>query len=184
MDWSANEGLYSRFKLWKQQCELFFTGPLVKIEEKIQCKYLLYWSGARGIDLFNSWDLSEDEQKLLESYWKGFENAVKPQSNELMSAWELHELKLGDMSIEEFITKIRIHIKEANYPSTQHERFLRDHFVFGINSSKVGKECLKEGNTLTFNRAKELAKAEESAESQLKIMSQGDVHTINKQKTR
>ena len=93
-----------------------------------------------------------------------------------MSAWELHELKQGDMSIEEFITKIRIHIREANYPGAQHEQFLRDHFVFGINSTTVRKECLKEGNTLTFNRAKDLAKAEEAAKSQLKIMGQGDVH--------
>ena len=50
-------------------------------------------------------------------------------------------------------------------PSAQHERFLRDHFVFSINSTRVRKECLKEGNTLTFNHAKDLAKAEEAAES-------------------
>ena len=42
------------------------------------------------------------------------------------------------------------------------------------------KEYLKEGNTLTFNRAKELAKSEESAERQMRIMSQGEVHTIHK----
>ena len=51
MDWSAKEGLYSRYKLWKQQCEILFTGPLIKVEEKIQCKYLLYWSGERGLEL-------------------------------------------------------------------------------------------------------------------------------------
>ncbi|KXJ08987.1 hypothetical protein AC249_AIPGENE17533 [Exaiptasia diaphana] len=180
MDWSSNEGLYSRYKLWKQQCELLFTGPLVKVEEKIQCKYLMYWAGERGLELFNSWGLSADAEKSLKSYWTNFENALKPQSNELMSAWELHELKQGTMSIEEFITKIRNHIKEANYPADLHERFLRDHFVFGINSSRVRKECLKEGNSLTFNRAKDLAKSEESAERQLKIMGQGEVHTIRK----
>lgn len=99
-----------------------------------------------------------------------------------MSAWELYNTKQGDMSTEEFISKIRILIKEANYPSDLQERFLRDYFVFGVNSSRVRKECLKEGNSLTFNRAKELAKTEESAESQLKIMSKGDVHAIHKQR--
>ena len=153
---------------------------MIKVEEKIQCKYLLYCSGERGLELFNSWGLPTDEEKHLTSYWTGFENAVNPQSNELMSAWELHELKQRAMSIEEFITKIRIHLKEANYPTGLHDRFLCDHFVFGINSSRVRKECLKEGNTLTFNRAKELAKSEESAERQMRIMSQGEVHTIHK----
>ena len=68
MDWSVGEGLYSCFKLWKQQCELLFSGPLVKLEEAIQCKYLLYRSGERGLELFNSWDLLEDEQKVLRKY--------------------------------------------------------------------------------------------------------------------
>ena len=111
------------------KCEILFTGPLIKVEGKIQCKYLLYWSGERRLELFNRWGLTTDEGKHLASYWTGFENAVKPQSNELMSAWELHELKQGAMSIEEFITKIRIHLKEANYPAGLHDRFLRDHFV-------------------------------------------------------
>ena len=67
MDWSTDEGLYNRYKIWKQQCELLFTGPLVKLEEVVKCKYLLYWSDQRGLELFNSWDLSEDEQKVLET---------------------------------------------------------------------------------------------------------------------
>ena len=69
MDWSIREGLYNRFKLWKQQCELLFSGPLVKLEEPIQCNYLLYWPGERSLELFNSWDLSEDEQKILRERW-------------------------------------------------------------------------------------------------------------------
>ena len=73
----------------------WFTGPLIQVEENIQCKYHLYWSGDRGLELFNSWCLTTDDEKHLASYWTGFENAVKPQSNELMSAWDLHGLKQG-----------------------------------------------------------------------------------------
>ncbi|KAK3730922.1 hypothetical protein QZH41_000551 [Actinostola sp. cb2023] len=46
----------------------------------------------RGIELFNSWDLQEDDQKKLKYYWEGFESAVKPHSNELMATWELYNL--------------------------------------------------------------------------------------------
>ena len=62
------------------------------------------------------------------------------------------------MSIEEFITKIRIHIREVNCISAEYERFLRDHFVFGTNSTRVRKECLKERNTLTLIVQKTLPK--------------------------
>ena len=168
MDWSVGEGLYNRFKLWKQQCELLFSGPLVKLKEPIQCKYLLYWSGERGLELFNSWDLSEDEQKVLRNYFDRFENFVKRHSNELIAAWELYNIKQATLSLEEFIAELLI--KEENYPTAHHERFLRDFLVFGMNSQRVRKECLKEGNSLTFQKTKDLSKAEESLDTQLKLM--------------
>ena len=160
MDWSTDENLYSRFKMWKQRCELLFTGPMAKIDEEIQCKHLLYWAGEHGLELFNSWGLSADEQKKLENYWTKFENYVKPHSNELIAAWELHNLRQGTLSLEEFIAKLRILVKEANYPSEHHDRFLRDFLVLGMNSDHVRKECFKEGNALTFSKAREMAEAD------------------------
>ena len=164
---------------------MLFSGPLVKLEEPIQCKYLLYWSGERGLELFNSWDLSEDEQKILRNYFDRFENFVKPHSNELIAAWELYNIKQTTLSLEEFIAKLRLLIKEPNYPTAHHERFLRDFLVFGMNSQRVRKECLKEGDSLTFQKAKDLAKAEESADTQLKLMNKTtEVDTVKKHSTR
>ena len=76
-------------------------------------------------------------------------------------------------------------MKEANYPIAHHERFLRDFLVFGMNSQRVRKECLKEGNSLTFQKAKDVAKAEESADTQLKLMKKTtEVNTVKKPLTR
>ena len=183
MDWSTDDNLYSRFKMWKQRCELLFTGPMAKMEEEIQCKHLLYWSGEHGIELFNSWGLSADDQKKLQNYWGKFENYVKPHSNELIAAWELHNLRQGTLSLEEFIAKLRILIKEANYPTEHHDRFLRDFLVLGMNSDRVRKDCFKKGNTLTFNEAREMAKAEESADKQLQLMNTtSEVHPVTSEK--
>ena len=65
MDWSREDNLYSRFKLWKQRCEMRLTDPMVKIDEEVQCKHLLCWSCEHGMELFNSLDLSADDQKKL-----------------------------------------------------------------------------------------------------------------------
>lgn len=71
--------------MWKQRCELLFTGPMVKIENEIhvQCKDLLYWSGEHGMELFNNWNLSADDQTNV--YKRDQLNAPggrrKPQSN-------------------------------------------------------------------------------------------------------
>ena len=107
IDWSTDENLYNRFKMWKQRCELLFTGPMGKIDEEVKCKHLLYWSGERGFELFISWDLSAEQQKKLDNYWERFENFVKPHSNELIAAWELYNLRQGTLSR-------RIHYKVKN----------------------------------------------------------------------
>ena len=178
IDWSTDENLYSRFKMWKQRCELLFTGPMGKIDEEVKCKHLLYWSGERGIELFNSWDLSAEQEKKLDNYWERFENFVKPHSNELIAAWELYNLRQGTLSLEEFIARLRILLKEANYPVEHNERFLRDFLVLGMNSDRVRKDCFKVGNALTFKEAREMAKSEESADKQLQLMNT-EVHPIS-----
>ena len=45
---------------------------MAKIDEEIKCKHLLYWSGEQGIELFNSCDLSADEQKSWTTIGKDF----------------------------------------------------------------------------------------------------------------
>ena len=176
-DWSIGEGLYNRFKLWKQQCELLFSGPIVKLEEPIRCKYLLYWSGEWNYSIAGTFRRAN--RKYYETTLTGL------RTNELIAAWELYNIKQATLSLEEFIAKLRLLMKEANYPIAHHERFLWDFLVFGMNSQRVRKECLKEGNSLTFQKAKDVAKAEESADTQLKLMKKTtEVNTVKKPLTR
>ena len=65
------------------------------------------------------------------------ENFVKPHSNELMAVWELHDLQQGTLSLEEFIAKLRLLVKEANYSVKSNDRFVRDFLVLGMNSDSV-----------------------------------------------
>ena len=50
----------------------------------------------------------------------------KPRSNELIAVWKLQNLRQGSLSLEEFIAKLRILVKEANYPVEHNDRFMRD----------------------------------------------------------
>ena len=47
-----------------------------------------------------------------------------------------------------------------------------------MNSDRVRKDCFKVGNALTFSKAREMAKSEESADKQLQLMN-NEVHSIN-----
>ena len=59
-----------------------------------------------------------------------FENFGKPHSNELIAVWELHNLRRGALSLKEFIAKLRILVKKANYP-VEH------------NKAKPASKCLE-----------------------------------------
>ena len=64
MDWSPDNGLPNRYKLWKQKCILLFETLLCEKTEEYQCKMLLCYSGDRGLELFNSWTFSAVEKKF------------------------------------------------------------------------------------------------------------------------
>lgn len=49
------------------------------------------------------------------------------------------------------IAKLRILVKEANYPVKHNDRFLRVFLLLGMNSDHVHKDCFKVGNALMFN---------------------------------
>ena len=110
---ARTKNLYSQFKMWKQRWKLLFTGPMAKIDKEIKCKRLLYRSGEQGIELFNSCDLSADKQKKLDNYWERFQHFVKPHSNDLTAAWGRHNLRQGTLSLEEFIAKLTILVKDT-----------------------------------------------------------------------
>ena len=109
---------------------------------------------------------------------KKLENFVKPHFNELIAMWELHNLRQGTVSLEKFIAKLRILVKEANYLVEHNDRFKRDLLVLGMNSGRVRKDSFKVGNTLTFKKVRDMAKSEESADKQLQLMNT-EVHSIN-----
>lgn len=77
--------------------------------------------------------LSADDQQKLQKYWDRFDEYLKCHSNELIAAWELHNLLQGTLSHEEFITKLRIIVKAANFP-------IRDFLVLSMNSDHTRKD--------------------------------------------
>ena len=54
-----------------------FDGPLKKKDEEEKCAFLMLWVGEKGRSLFQTWNLTADQKKLLESYYKGFETNFK-----------------------------------------------------------------------------------------------------------
>ena len=184
MDWSAGPDLESRFKRFKQKCQLLFDGPLSSREEEQKSKYLLLWTGDYGLDLFNTWNLSSEDENSLDVYWRRFEEHVKPQSNHILNRYYLRGLKQNSRPLDDFLTEAKLLIQNSGFPSELHDELMRDTLVFGVDSEVVRKKCIAEGNELTFKKAKEIARTEEATKLQLKVMAgSNQVDAIKKGKS-
>ena len=188
MDWTSPGDVHKRFKLFKQKCTLIFEGPLESAAEAKKVRMLLLWVGDKGLEIYNAatWTAEADKLKL-DPVWNKLEAYTKPQSNQILSRFQLRCLKQGDMPLEEFVTKARLLIDNSGYPAAVKDETLRDTLVFSLRSDKVRKDAIALGNDLTFQKVYNLAKVEESTQAQMKEISKesecSDIHAVrSKQK--
>ena len=115
IDWTPEPDLPQRFKRFRQKCELLFDGPLKARTNEQRCRYVLLWTGDYGLDLFNTWNLSSEEQNKLDEYLKRFEeyHTVKPQSNHILNRFYLRNLKQNGWPLDDFLTEAKLLIQNS-----------------------------------------------------------------------
>lgn len=178
MDWSTPGDIHKRFKIFKQKCSLIFDGPLLNKTEGQKARLLLLWAGDKGLEIYNTatWDVEADQFKINPIFEK-LEAYTKPQSNQILSRYQLRCLKQDNMPLEEFLTKARTLIDDSGYDAAFKDETLRDTLVFGLKSDKVRKDAISKGNSLTFQQVYDLAKTEESTRAQMQVIRQGEQNT-------
>lgn len=76
MDWDSSN-LPDAWWRFKQHAELMFTGPLKTKTEEEKCSFLLLWIRDKGRDISNTWTLTKDNAKMLQTYYDGFSAYLK-----------------------------------------------------------------------------------------------------------
>ena len=170
MDWTTGPDLITRFKRFRQKCELLFEGPLKSRAPEQKCSYLLLWAGDYGLDLFNTWNLTTDQKKNISEYWKRFEEHVQPQANKILNRYYLRNLKQNGRPLDAFLTEARLLIQNCGYPDEMQDEIMRDTLVFGTDHEAVRKKCITKGNDLTYEKARDIARTEEATQAQLRAM--------------
>ena len=178
MDWSTPGDIHKRYTLFMQKCSLIFDGPLSNKPEGQKARLLLLWAGDKGLEIYNTarWEDEADKFKLKPIFEK-FEAYTRPQSNQILSRYQLRCLKQDDMPLEEFLTKARTLIDDSGYDPAFKDETLRDTLIFGLKSDKVRKDAISKGNALTFQQVYDLAKTEESTKAQMQVIKQGNENT-------
>ena len=177
MDWTSSGDVHKRFKLFRQKCEFIFDGPLEGVEAKKQVRHLHLWVGDKGLEIYTTWKDDDGDKYQTKPVLDKLENYTKPQSNQILSRYQLRCLKQGDMSLEEFVTRTCLLIDDSGYPAAVKDNTLRDTLVFGLKSDKVRRDAIAKGNDLTYQQVYELAKLDESTRAQMKAITQTDDST-------
>ncbi|XP_052777918.1 uncharacterized protein K02A2.6-like [Mya arenaria] len=73
-------------------------------------------------------------------------------------------------SFEQFVTDLRLLIKECNYPEDILDDMVRDHIVFGVRSVKLCEKFISEGNGLTLQKSLDIARTYELTKSRIQQM--------------
>ena len=77
-------------------------------------KYLLLWSGEEGIDVSNTWDLTDNESNTLSVYWDRFGKYVAPKSNFRIARFKLRSMKQDNgESVDAYMKTVRILAREC-----------------------------------------------------------------------
>ena len=132
MDWSMDDGLYSRFQDWKLECELILDGELAEIAESRKVNTLIRWAGSYGLKQLKVWQ--KDKTALsLKFIWKEFETYCKPHSNELRARYELFkQLCQGNNPCDDWYTTVQNQLTMCNYAVDTESVLQRDIFLFGL----------------------------------------------------
>lgn len=162
MNWEATNPLEA-WKKFRQHVELIFGGPLAEKPEKQKIRYLLLWAGDKGRDVFNTWTLTEEEGKSLETHFKKFQDYVQPKQNPVFSRYKFNNETQGAQPVEQYITRLRLLAKDCAY-GTAEDEMVRDRLVFGTNSAKVRERLINEGAQLTLEKAIQIAQNFEYAQ--------------------
>ena len=112
MDW-ANSVQGSAIKLFKQQCELYFSVNEVKKEKQVD--HILLFTCANGITMYNSWGLSETEGKDPNVVWNKFISHIHPTENFRVARFYLQKLRQQENeSVDDFISRLKLQAFKCN----------------------------------------------------------------------
>ena len=151
--------------------------------EEEKCCCLTLSVGDKGRKVFSTWNMTDAEQKVLQSYYDKFQAYVQPKSNPLFARYKLHSKvqEPGETS-EQFVTALKLLVKDCEYRQAEDD-IMRNRLVFGTKSAKLREKLIDNSANLTLEKAIQIVRFDEIAAQQLKEMKdepEQEAHTLKK----
>lgn len=157
------------WKRFSQKFDVFLTASgLSGKPAEIQVAVFLNLIGDDGLELYNSFTLSDEEKKSLESIKTKFKDYCSPQENVIFERFKFNSIcQKEGQTFDSFLTELRKAVKTTGYQDQ--DDMIRDQIVIGILEKNTQERLLRESK-LTLTRAVEFCRAVEISKNQSKIL--------------
>ena len=164
-----------QWKRFKQRFSLYLVA-IGAAEKDDQQKVALFLTVAcsYAIDVFNSFQLTGEEQKNYELVLTRFQTFCTPKRNETFERYLFNSrCQIKSETVEEFIMDLRLKSQSCNFGQLS-DSLIRDTIVIGVRDKALREKLLSE-NDLTLERAVQMCQAREVTQSRKRSMDIGVV---------
>lgn len=150
------------WKHFRRQLDIFMIASEYNNKSsEVKTAVVLNLIGQDAIDLFDTFDLNEEQKKDYDEVLKAFDVFCKPKTNELYERYIFNKRDQKDgESFDAFLMDIKRLARTCEYKETE-EMMLRDRIVFGIFNGKLRTKLLETQN-LTYAMAVDKCRADEA----------------------
>ncbi|XP_031328603.1 uncharacterized protein LOC116159695 [Photinus pyralis] len=151
------------WRKFEQQFQIFIEATeLDQKSEAKQLAVLLNLVGNDGLDLYNSFTLTEAERKSLKSVLKKFAEYCSPKKNVIFERYRFNSIVQKEgQTFDNFLTELRKGVKTTDYK--EQDDMVRDRIVMGIANKNTQERLLRE-EALTLQKAVDFCRATEASQ--------------------
>ena len=108
MNWDAPDPT-TAFARFKQKCQLMFSSVLKDADDEEKVSYILLWSGEKGLDIYNSWTFTkQEERKKPAIIFERFENQLEPKTSHRILRYTLQGMQQEQSEqVDDFISRLK-----------------------------------------------------------------------------
>lgn len=162
------------WRRFKQRFDLYLLASgQDKASGERKVALLLTVAGAGAIDVFNSFQLTDADQKNFATVVTRFDTFCTPKRNETFERYVFNSrCQAENESVEEFILDLKLKSQSCNFGELA-SSLIKDRIVIGVRDKHLREKLLEETD-LTLEKAIQICQARELTQTRIKSMD-GDV---------
>ena len=152
-----------------------FKSVLKKTDDKEKVSYILLWSGEKGLDMYNSWTFTkEDDKKKPDVIFEKFENQLEPKTSHRIHRYTLQGMRQEPHEpVDDFLSRIKNLAAKCQFrDDIQVEDRVLDQLVWGSKNPDVQKSLITRDKTLTLAAAIEIVRSHEATSKHMKTLTE------------